>query len=245
MAQGMRDFNKMKIGILGAMEIEVEALRKAMVVLEERCVYNTSFWRGTLDGCEVVLTCCGVGKVNAALCAAILIREFFVDAIINTGVAGSVDQRLNTLDVVLSTDVVYHDIDPFMNTNYPYNEKFIANSKLFSCAQAACSGIKDGFNFYSGRIATGDVFVSEEATKKSILERFNPLCVEMEGAAIAHACHMNNIPFLIIRTMSDNANSKAVISFEQFKILAAQQSAIILRSMLGFLEGEAVSFGNN
>ena len=230
----------MKIGIIGAMSIEVENLRQLMTVEEEHEIYNTTFCCGTLGGQEIVLNCCSVGKVNAAICTSIMIRELGVDAVINIGVAGAVDQRLNILDVVLSTDVVYHDIDPFMETNYPFNEKFKANATLLECAQSACSEIGDGLSFYSGRIATGDIFVDDEKTKQSIISRYNPLCVEMEGAAIAHTCHMNHVPFLVIRAMSDNANSKAHMSFEQFKIAASQQSASIMLKMLEHLKNKNI-----
>lgn len=219
-------------GIIGALDEEVELLKNAMTVTGEQKIYGSTFYRGTLDGQQVVVVCCSVGKINAALCASVMAREMKADIIVNVGIAGAMDKRLKVLDVVISSEAVHHDGDPVLAKFYPFRTEYKADEKLIALAQKACANLKNGHAHYVGRIATGDVFVEGGPVKERIERDFAPLCVEMEGAAIAQACYMNEKPFLIIRTMSDNADDSAAMTYDEFKPEAADQSAGIIREML-------------
>lgn len=219
-------------GIIGALDEEVELLKNAMTVTKETKIYGSTFYSGVLEGKEVVVVCCSVGKINAALCASVIIRELNADVVVNVGIAGAMDKRLKVLDVVLSSEAVHHDGDPVLAKYYPFQKEYTADKKLIELAERACENAVKGHSHYTGRIATGDVFVEGGEVQESIRSRFAPLCVEMEGAAIAQACYMNEKPFLIIRTMSDNADDSATMTYDEFKPEAANQSANIIREML-------------
>ena len=218
-------------GIIGALPEEVALLCDAMELesTEQHC--GSTFYRGRLEGQRVAVVCCSIGKVNAALCASLMIREMGAGAVINVGIAGAVDKRLKVLDVVLSTNAAFHDAEPLMKNYYPFRLDFDADQKLLALAQKACETLGE-FTYYSGGIATGDAFVQGGPVKDGIVERLSPLCVEMEGAAIAHAAFVNGVPFLIIRTMSDSADDEAAMTYDLFKDRAATQSAHIVRRML-------------
>ena len=218
-------------GIIGALPEEVALLCNAMKITGQAEHYGSIFYSGILEGQQVVVVCCSIGKVNAALCASLMLREMGADAVINVGIAGSVDSRLKVLDVVLSTNVAYHDAEPLMKGYYPFRLDFDADQKLLTLAQRACETLGE-FTYHCGRIATGDVFVQGGPVKDAIVSRLSPMCVEMEGAAIAHAAYVNGKPFLIIRTMSDSADDEAAITYDLFKERAAAQSAHIVREML-------------
>ena len=218
-------------GIIGALPEEVALLCDAMDISGQEQHYGSTFYRGTLEDQQVAVVCCSIGKVNAALCASLMIREMKADAVINVGIAGAVDKRLKVLDVVLSTNAAFHDAEPLMKNYYPFRLDFDADQKLLALAQKVCGELSE-FTYYSGPIATGDVFVQGGAIKDKIVERLSPLCVEMEGAAIAHAAFVNDKPFLIIRTMSDSADDEAAMTYDTFKDRAAEQSAHIVRHML-------------
>ncbi len=222
-------------GIIGALPEEVALLCGAMQIDSQEQHYGSTFYRGTLEGQQVAVVCCSIGKVNAALCASLMIREMKADAVINIGIAGAVDRRLKVLDVVLSTNAAFHDAEPLMKNYYPFRLDFDADERLLALAQRACETL-GAFTYYSGCIATGDVFVQGGPVKEKIVARLSPLCVEMEGAAIAHAAFVNGTPFLIIRTMSDSADDEAAMTYDTFKDRAAEQSAHIVRQMLKFTE---------
>lgn len=219
-------------GIIGAIDEEVELLKNAMTVTKETKIYGSTFYSGILDGKEVVVVCCSIGKINAALCASVIIRELNADIVVNVGIAGAMDKRLKVLDVVLSSEAVHHDGDAVLAKYYPFQKEYKADEKLIALAEKACEKAVNGHSHYTGRIATGDVFVEGGDVRDRIKNDFAPLCVEMEGAAIAQACYMNEKPFLIIRTMSDNADDSASMSYDEFKPEAANQSANIIREML-------------
>lgn len=222
-------------GIIGALPEEVTLLCNAMEISSQEQHYGSTFYRGKLEGQQVVVVCCSIGKVNAALCASLMIREMKADALVNVGIAGAVDKRLKVLDVVLSTHAAFHDAEPLMKSYYPFRLDFDADEKLLALAQKACASLGE-FTYYSGCIATGDVFVQGGPVKDRIVERLSPLCVEMEGAAIAQTAFVNGKPFLIIRTMSDSADDEAAMTYDAFKDRAAEQSAHIIRRMLKFAE---------
>lgn len=228
----------MKIGIIGAMDIETERLKSQMNVVGIREVAGMSYYSGTLEGQSVVVVTCGVGKVNAATCTQILISEFKVDAVINTGVSGAIHNSLNVGDVVISTDCMEHDFD-CTGFGYAYgviprmdSSVFLADENLVQAAYEACATGDLKVNFVKGRIVSGDQFVSSAERKTFIETHFAAHTTEMEGAAIAHVCHLSQVPFVIIRAMSDKADGSAHVNFDEFALLAAENSNRIVTGML-------------
>jgi len=219
----------MKYGIIGALDEEVFRLKNDMRLDKVTEACGCSYYEGELDGKEVVVVCCSVGKVNAAVCTTILIREFGCDAVVNTGIAGAMGAGLRPLSVVISSDVVIHDISSVVEKYYPYTITFKADEKLVKAAGAAVGA---GVDYRIGRIATGDQFVQGGELRDRIKREFDPDAVEMEGGAVAQACYMNKVPFVIIRTMSDSADDSAHDTYDNFMSLAAKQSCDILRGML-------------
>lgn len=226
----------MRYGIIGALEEEVRLVREKMDVTGEKKLLCGTIYSGTVFGQEIVLACAGMGKVNAALCAHTLIREFGAEAVINIGIAGAMAQEMHTMDVVIGTELRFHDQDPCMVKCYPFTDVFYADKTLAALAEKACSAVGLCGKFRSGRVITGDIFINDAATKARLVERFSPLCTEMEGAAVAHAAFVNQVPFLVIRTMSDSADDGADNSYDNFIDVAANQSASIILKMLELAE---------
>lgn len=237
----------MKIGIFGAEEQEVKLLKKHLVG-EIRKIAGLSFFAGKIMGKDVVLVCSGIGKVNAALCCQILISEFKVDAVINTGAAGGLIEGLKVFDIVVSSEAVQHDVDatafgyPIGQVPMTKSPFWPADKKLKNLAVKAFKAmqkenddehIKD-LKLIEGRIASGDAFVSDKKLRARIIKEFNPACVEMEGAAAAQVCCINKIPFLILRSLSDTAgkDEAAKISYEVFSAQAAKDSSLLVLQML-------------
>ncbi|MBQ9630508.1 MAG: 5'-methylthioadenosine/adenosylhomocysteine nucleosidase [Treponema sp.] len=239
----------MKLGIIGAMEIEVNTLISAMSQGNStfRKKASLKFYEGLLFGVPSVIVRSGIGKVNAALCAQCLINEFGVTHIINTGIAGSMATGLAVFDIVLSSDAVYHDVDV---TAFGYKvgvipqmdaSVFLADKMLIELAQKAFTktNLSNEHKILVGRIASGDQFISNGVQKKRIAELFNPACVEMEGAAIAHACYLSDIPFVIIRTMSDMADDGEESAYKFNDKDAAEKSALLVSEMCKLLSTKA------
>ena len=224
----------MKWGILGALDAEVDLIRNKMTITSETPLFGTVFYEGTVGREQIVLVCCGVGKVNAAVCAAAVMNQFEADCIINIGIAGAMAHGLKILDIVISDEVGFHDQDEVMLKYYPKRAFFPADSSLIFLCERACQALPEmEHRWRRGRIVSGDVFVNDAAVKQSINERYAPACVEMEGAAVAHACWMNEIPFVIIRCMSDMADDdgESIYSFNENE--AASLSGSLVLSMLG------------
>lgn len=222
-----------KWGILGALDAEIDLVRKNMSVCRKTEVYGSTVYEGTIGAASVVLACCGIGKVNAAVLATCLIREFHVTKVINVGIAGAMDPRMHTMDVAIADRVLFHDTSAdIMAGYYPFRRDFPADKSLGCLCEEVCGQLGLSRTVLRGTIATGDVFVNSRAVKQSIDERFHPLCVEMEGAAIGQAAYMNGVPFLVIRTMSDSADDEADTTYDNFLELAANQSASIILGML-------------
>lgn len=229
-----------KVGIIGAMSVELELLKSK---LEENPAVTKAggmtFTEGKINGISVVLVQSGVGKVNAALCAQRLILKFGCTHIINTGIAGAMASGLKVLDFVASTDAVYHDMDAtgfgYKKTEIPQMKcsDFPADGKMLEAARYAFKEFPAEHKLVFGRIATGDQFISDKEKKSAIQETCSPACVEMEGAAVAHACWINEIPFVIIRCMSDMADDdgESIYSFNENE--AASLSGSLVLSMLG------------
>jgi adenosylhomocysteine nucleosidase len=227
-----------KIGIIGAMEEEVLCLKSRLKISESRSVASLDFYVGELNNREVVLVRAGIGKVNAAVCTQILIDNFNVHSVINTGVAGALNEKLEIGDVVISTDAMQHDMDvsvfghkkgiiPRLETSC-----FAADERLVNIAKKASEVLSMQTNVYPGRVVSGDQFVSDNDIRKWLLDEFEGFCVEMEGAAIAQACYLNRVPFVIIRSISDKANDEAEVDFSEFTQLAATNSCMMIEKML-------------
>ncbi|MBO5564255.1 MAG: 5'-methylthioadenosine/adenosylhomocysteine nucleosidase [Lachnospiraceae bacterium] len=228
----------MKIGIIGAMEIEVETLKEAMTIEETVTRANMEFCVGKLEKKDVIVVRSGVGKVNAALCTQILIDVFQAEAIINTGVAGSLHNAINIGDIVVSTDAVYHDVDA---TVFGYQKgevpqmgrlSFPADLTLQKKAMEAIRKAAPDCNVFAGRIASGDQFVAGRNVKEGIAKTMQAQCTEMEGAAIAHAAYVNGVPFVILRAISDKADESVQISYDDFEKKAAQDCAAITKELV-------------
>lgn len=223
----------MKYGIIGALDTEIILLKDNMKIKNERNICGLDFFEGTIRDKEVTLVCSSVGKVNATVCTDIIVREFNSDAVINVGIAGGMANHLQTLDIVISDQIEFHDQDQVMKKYYPFRSHFEADGKLIELCRKACNNIEDRiFQYYVGKIATGDVFVTDSKIRDDILQKFNPYCVEMEGAAIAQVAHMNNRPFVIIRSISDNADENANQTYDNFMDQAAKHSSQIVLKML-------------
>lgn len=222
-----------RIGIIGAMEIEIELIKENMDVLEEYHFAGFPYYLGTLHGKKIVLSRCGVGKVNSAACAQILIDKFEVDCVINTGIAGSLHQDVQVCDLVISSDVTHHDVHKAQMKNlFPFQETFIADKQLIELAIHACQSTALTHRYHCGRIVSGEYFVEDPTLKESLAQAYSPLCVEMEGAAIGHVAFINRIPFLILRCISDHADENATHSYESFDKIAGHQSATIVMEMI-------------
>ncbi len=229
-----------KVGIIGAMDIEVKMLREELSGAKESCAGGLVFVEGTLNNTAVVIVKSGIGKVNAALCTQLLVLKFGVTHIINTGIAGAMASGLKVLDFVVSEDALYHDFD---TTGFGYKptvipqmdcSDFKADETMIKAARSAFGTLKeaDGHSLIAGRIASGDQFISSKEQKETIRSVCNPACVEMEGAAIAQACYINKVPFVIIRCMSDMADDNGENTYNFNEEVAAGLSAALVKSML-------------
>lgn len=226
------------IGIIGAMEEEVTGLKENMAV--ERTVKRASmeFLQGTLAGKPVVVVRCGIGKVNAAICAQILADEFKADAIVNTGIAGSLKNEINIGDIVLSTDALQHDVDA-TGFGYEYGviprmetSVFKADEKLIALAKECCEEVNKDISVFTGRVVSGDQFISDKTRKDWITEHFQGFCTEMEGAAIAQTACLNQIPFLIVRAISDKADNSAQMDYAEFERKAIEHSVRLMTEIV-------------
>ena len=221
-----------KLGIIGAMDLEVETL---LGVLENHRAEERggcTFHLGVLEGLDVVIVRCGVGKVNAAMCAQILCDRYAVTHIVNTGIAGSLCVDLDIGDLVVSMDAMYHDFD-CVHFGYDMGKvpgmdvvAFPANEELIRLAFAAAEEVNTGHTKI-GRVASGDLFVAEKAAKEAIIAKTSALCTEMEGAAIAHAAYKNGVPFVILRAISDKADDSAEMDYPTFEAIAAHRCAAV------------------
>ena len=218
-------------GIIGAMDDEVSALKGAMQLDYKRSIAGTEFFVGKLGGCDVVIVQSGMGKVNAGTCAQLLITEFNARAVINTGVAGSLDNVLDIEDFVVSVDAVQHDFDVspigFAKGEIPYTGKisFEADKGLRAKAVDAITKSCPDVSVYEGRVCSGDQFISTSGQKTAIKAEYDGYCREMEGAAMAQVCYLNDVPFVIIRAISDKADGSAEEDYDTFVKKAAQRSA--------------------
>ena len=225
-----------KLGIIGAMEEEVETLLGLMENKQETEKAGSRFYNGTLEGLPVTVVQCGVGKVNAAMCTQILCDCFGVTHLVNTGIAGSLCADLDIGDLVVSRDAMYHDFD-CVHFGYPYGKvpgmdvtAFPADDTLIGYAFAAAEAVNPGHTKV-GRIASGDQFVASKDVKERIIEATRGLCTEMEGAAIAQTAHRNRLPFVILRAISDKADDSAEMDYPTFERIAAHRCAAVTQGL--------------
>lgn len=206
-----------KIGIICAGDRELEPFLKEIEVNELVEKAMLKFYEGKLCGFEVVILFCGVCKVNAAIASQILIDTFNIKKIINAGTAGGMDPRLKIFDTVISTEVAYHDVEKGILTEFhPWMKSvyFEADKKMLKAAKEAASKIHTKGKIYFGRMVTGEAFITDEG-RQQIIDKFNPLSVDMETASIAHVCYVNQIPFIAIRTITDTAEHRGSSAFEE------------------------------
>lgn len=225
------------LGIIGAMEEEVAKLKEQMEDVEIKTMAGMEFNCGTLKGSKAVVVRSGIGKVNAAMCSQILADHYHVDAIINTGIAGSLKNEINIGDIVLSTDALQHDMDA---TEFGYDPgqvprldvlSFPADQKLIELAKKCCQKVNPEISVFTGRVVSGDQFISDKEKKKWLIDTFHGSCTEMEGAAIAQAAYLNNIPYLVIRAISDKADDSATVDYPVFEAKAIEHSVRLLLEM--------------
>ena len=225
------------LGIIGAMDVEVAEVKEAMQDVEVKTMAGMDFYKGTLRGKEAVVVRSGIGKVNAAVCTQILVDHYGVDAVINTGIAGSLRNEIEIGDVVLSTDTVQHDMDAsgfgYRIGQIPRVDTFAfeADEKLRELAIECNQKVNPEIQAFPGRVVSGDQFISDKAKKEWLIEQFSASCTEMEGAAIAQAAYLNGIPFLIIRAISDKADDSAGMDYAAFEAQAIKHSVNLLLEM--------------
>ena len=234
-----------KIGIIGAMEIEVNLLQEQLVQQRVTERAGMSFYEGLLCGVPVVVVKSGAGKVNSAICAQILADLFQVTHIINTGVAGSLDALVDYCDMVISTEVCYHDMHNEAMGYRPGEQPrpgwllYTADAGMITVAEEACRKAQDEaskagrpFKIHKGRIVTGDWFINSAERKAAVIAKFGGLCTEMEGASIGHSAYLNGIPFVVLRSISDKADDSAETDFHSFEVEAAKRSMEIVKEMV-------------
>ena len=227
---------KVEIGIIGAMKIEVEAIQDVMEDTKEEVISGVLFISGTLYGKKIVVAECGIGKVFAAICAEAMILKFNPDVIINTGVAGGLASQLKIGDIAVADSVVQHDMDtsPLGDpvgllsginiVNIPCDKKVA--EKLLSVVKAL------DINCISGVIASGDQFINGAEKKNWLVENFNAISCEMEGASIGHVCYVNKVPFGVVRSISDGADDDSHMDYPEFCKIAAKNSTEVIKTFV-------------
>ncbi|APH14128.1 MTA/SAH nucleosidase [Clostridium sporogenes] len=227
----------MTIGIIGAMDEELELLLKELDLEKKQVKANMTFNFGKLWENNVVAVRCGIGKVNAAVCAQILIDDFKVDKIINVGIAGGTAENVLPGDVVVANSLVQHDMDTSAFGD-PIGQIPRLNTFDFKCDIELIEKAKKAFQNRTehkclvGRIVTGDQFINDKERVQWMCKEFNALACEMEGGSIAQVSYLNNVPFVVIRSISDNASTGAHMEYEDFMTIAIKNSTNILKGML-------------
>ena len=226
------------IGIIGAMHEEIVELKSLMENIEEINLASFVYYKGKIEGKNVVLVESGIGKVNSAVCTTLLLQEFKVEKLIFTGVAGGIGNDINVGDIVISTDLVQHDVDvsafglnlgviPRMKNSF-----FMADSDLRALAKKSALKIFDPSKVREGRILSGDQFINGIDKINWLRDTFKGEACEMEGASVAHVCELFGVPFVVLRAISDKANDDAKVDFAEFVHLASKNSKEIVVNML-------------
>ena len=204
------------LGIIGAMDVEVNSIKSELENVEIKNIAAMDFYKGTLAGKEVVVVKCGIGKVNAAICAQILVSVFGVSALVNTGVAGSLNNDINICDIVVSTSALEHDMDV----------------TLIKLAKDSAEEAGLDVKIFEGKVVSGDQFIGTHEAKVYLRDTFNGDCAEMEGASIAHTAYLNKTPYVVIRAISDKADGGAQMDYPTFEAKAAENSIKLINCMI-------------
>lgn len=230
------------LGIIGAMDVEVDNLKASMENVKVLAMAGMDFYEGTISGKKVVVVKSGIGKVNAAICTQILIDKFDITQVINTGVAGSLNNDIDICDIILSGSAIEHDMDvsplgyepgviPDMETS-----EYVASKELIELAKDRANSAGLDVKIFEGKVVSGDQFISDADKKEYLKDNFGGDCAEMEGAAIAHTAYLNGIPYLVIRAISDKADGGAEMDYPTFESIAAQNSIKLLKEMIANIE---------
>lgn len=227
------------IGIIAAMDVELEKLKNSMTDIQTETLAGTEFLTGSLWGRKTVAAVSGVGKVNAAMCAQTMILKYSPEFIINSGVAGGLDKSLKICSIVVADKVVQHDMD-----TSPLGDPvgFISGINIteIPCYEKICrlltkAAEENGLHNVTGTIASGDQFINSSDKKDYLVNTFNAAACEMEGGAIGHVCYKNNVPFCVIRSISDGADDSSHIAYPEFVKLAADNLEAVLKSFFALL----------
>lgn len=225
------------LGIIGAMDEEVAKIIEQMEDVVKTQKASMVFYKGRLANKDAVVVRSGIGKVNAAICTQILADDFHVDAVINTGIAGSLRNEINIGDIVLSTDALQHDMDA-TQFGYPMGQiprmdtlAFPANKELMELAKNCCEEVNPEIQVFTGRVLSGDQFVADRKKKEMLISTYGGYCTEMEGAAIAQAAWLNHIPYLVVRAISDKADDSAGMDYAVFEAKAIEHSVKLIVKM--------------
>ena len=228
------------IGIIGAMEGEISLLRESMGKYDTKKTGSFEFYTGKIEGKDVTVLLCGVGKVNSAVGCSLLIQHFNPDCIINTGSAGGIHSQLKVGDAIISTGLIYHDVDvtafnyapgqlPKMPQVFPVDDKLVTLAKDAVDQLKGEKVLPPSFNYCPGIIGCGDIFMHEPQSIEKLRKVFPDIAaVEMEGTAIAHCCYLFSVPVLVIRALSDVAGTESPVSFKEFIDIASKHSAHIV-----------------
>lgn len=218
------------IVIIGAMPSELADIRNMLGEAEIRKISGFDFYINEYMGKTVINVCSGIAKVNAAVCAQTAIDNFGPDAVINAGIAGGMNSEVKVCDIVVSSEVLPHDLDlHFLNDYPPYCGIYKADKRLIETAEKICGEF--GVKSFRGRIVSGEAFISSNEVKEDILSRLYPYAVDMESSAVGHCCYLNSMPFVSVRCISDNADDDGVMSFDEFEKIAAKRVAEIVLKM--------------
>lgn len=230
------------LGIIGAMEEEVNQLKEVMKEVSVETRASMDFFKGNLEGCPVVVVQSGIGKVNAGICTQILADIYGVEAVINTGIAGSLKAQIDIGDIVLSTDTLQHDVEAEA-FGYPAGQiprmdtlAFRADEGLLQCAEECCSRVNPDIKTFKGRVLSGDQFIADEKKKEWLVNTFEGFCTEMEGAAIGQTAFLNGIPFLVVRAISDKADGSASMDYPEFEAKAISHTTALIKAMVKSLK---------
>ncbi|MDY2629123.1 MAG: 5'-methylthioadenosine/adenosylhomocysteine nucleosidase [Lachnospiraceae bacterium] len=222
------------LAIIGAMDEEVSRIKEVMTNVAIETKAGMDFYKGKLTGKDAVVVRCGIGKVNAGMCTQILVDCYQADVIINTGIAGSLQAKIDIGDIVLSDDTLQHDMDA-TGFGYPVGviprmeqSVFRADERLIVIAENACRKVNPEIGVHVGRVVSGDQFISDKTKKNWLVENFGGYCCEMEGAAIAQAAYLNHVPFLIVRAISDKADDSATMDYSEFEAKAITHSVNLI-----------------
>lgn len=230
-----------RVGIIGAMEVEVARLVASLGDEDVSTVAGMDFYAGALAGVPVVVVRSGVGKVNAGVCVQVLVDRYGVTHVVNTGVAGSLDARIDVGDIVVSTDCRYHDVDATVFGYEPGEVPqlgrvgFSADAGLRAQAVAAVNDVAACARAFEGRVVSGDAFVSDAREKERLARDFGGVCCEMEGAAVAQAAWLNGVPFVVVRAISDKPGVTTPVEYAAFEAAAAEHCAAIVACMVSRL----------